>query len=282
LDIDRYAAPSGKNHHSENFPVVSWLVDPAYRSAVLVFYQFARTLDDIADHPTLATDEKISRLEGYRTAFLGRDDDDYAAAVACRRMMQEREISLQHGLDLLKAFFIDVHQKRCASWSALRVYCQYSAAPVGRFMLDLHREDQWLWPLADGLSQALQILNHLQDMGDDYHQLNRIYLPQDWMDQAGVQEKMLVAPCLSNPLRGVVDRMLTGVEGLLDSSRTLGYNIRNRRLAADVLVIDRLAWMMVRQLRTGDPLIHRLKPNKRAFFQAGVTGLYRYVAHIFR
>ena len=45
-------------------------------------------------------------------------------------------------LNLLKAFKQDVIKKRYKNWSELINYCKYSAVPVGRFLIDLHKEKQ--------------------------------------------------------------------------------------------------------------------------------------------
>ena len=58
-------------------------------------------------------------------------------------------------------------------------YCRYSAAPVGRQLLDLHGEGRARWPPSDALCSALQVLNHLQDCGADYRALDRVYLPRE-------------------------------------------------------------------------------------------------------
>ena len=47
-------------------------------------------------------------------------------------------------------------------------YCALSAAPVGRFVLDVHEEDPSMWAASDALCSALQIINHLQDCAEDY------------------------------------------------------------------------------------------------------------------
>ena len=50
---DASALRSGKGHRDENFPVASFLIHPRHRGAILAFYNFVRTADDIADHATL-------------------------------------------------------------------------------------------------------------------------------------------------------------------------------------------------------------------------------------
>ena len=63
----------------------------------------------------------------------------------------------------IKAFRLDARKDRYANWSELMDYCALSAAPVGRFVLDVHGEDPSIWPASDALCSALQIINHLQD-----------------------------------------------------------------------------------------------------------------------
>ena len=72
----------------------------------------------------------------------------------CMPCLQARGLSDRHALDLLVAFRRDVTQRRYADWNELMDYCRYSAAPVGRFVLDLHGEQPALWPLNDSLCAA--------------------------------------------------------------------------------------------------------------------------------
>jgi phytoene/squalene synthetase len=63
---------SGKGHRDENFPVASRLIHPRHRGAILAFYEFVRTADDIADHPSLPPQEKLALLDRLEATLLGR------------------------------------------------------------------------------------------------------------------------------------------------------------------------------------------------------------------
>ena len=52
--------PSGKGAGDENFPVGSWLLPARLRPHVATYYRFARAIDDIADNPELAPDDKVA------------------------------------------------------------------------------------------------------------------------------------------------------------------------------------------------------------------------------
>jgi hypothetical protein len=166
------ALQSGKGHRDENFPVASWLIHPRHRPAILAFYRFVRAADDIADHPTALAPEKLRLLELFRASLAG-ESDAAPEGVALRTVLNARNLTAQHALDLLEAFRRDVTVLRYQDWDGLIDYCRYSAMPVGRFVLDVHGESQATWPANDALCAALQIVNHLQDCAKDYRSLDR-------------------------------------------------------------------------------------------------------------
>ncbi|HTP93025.1 MAG TPA: squalene/phytoene synthase family protein, partial [Xanthobacteraceae bacterium] len=109
---------SGKGHRDENFPVASWLIHPAHRGAILAFYNFVRTADDIADHASLPSEEKLALLDRLGAGLLGEDDSD-AVAVKLRNVLAARKLSPRHAQDLLTAFKMDVTKLRYSDWDDL-------------------------------------------------------------------------------------------------------------------------------------------------------------------
>ena len=131
------ALQSGKSHRDENFPVASHLIHPRHRGAILAFYDFVRTADDIADHTSLGEREKLDHLDALEASLLGRQDQ-IPVAVTLRSALRERNLPRRHALDLLTAFRMDVTKLRYRDWDDLMNYCSYSAMPVGRFVCDVH------------------------------------------------------------------------------------------------------------------------------------------------
>ena len=186
-------ALSGKGHRDENFPVASWLLSEQRRGPILAFYHFVRAADDVADHPTLPPETKLKLLDQLDDALTGRGPPD-PHAEPLRLALSQSGLSAKHALDLLRAFRLDARKNRYANWSELMDYCALSAAPVGRFVLDVHEEDPSIWPASDALCSALQVINHLQDCAEDYRRLNRVYLPLDTLAAHGASVEMLDAP----------------------------------------------------------------------------------------
>ena len=200
---------SGKGAHDENFPVASRLIKRRHRPVILAFYEFVRVADDIADHPQLASTEKIARLNRLEASLLGRGDDD-PEGLRLRAILEERNLSPRHAQDLLSAFRQDATKHRYASWDELIDYCSRSAMPVGRFVLDVHGEARATWPASDTLCAALQVINHLQDCAKDYRALDRVYIPLDALASSGASVEQLerkeATPALKACLRAMVAR----------------------------------------------------------------------------
>jgi len=246
-----------KGHKQENFPVASFVIKPRHRATIMAFYRFARTADDISDHPTLGPEDKLAALERMRATLAGEIDAD-EASFALRRAQQDRGLDVQHGLDLLRAFRQDVTKTRYADWGELMDYCRYSAMPVGRFVLDVHGEARSTWPASDALCAALQVINHLQDCGRDYRELDRSYLSQDLLAAAGADVGAMAAPRASPALRSVIVEMARRTEKLLEASRPFAGQIKDGRLAYEVALIQRLAEDLTARLIARDPLSERV------------------------
>lgn len=261
---------SGKGHRDENFPVASLLIQPRHREVILAFYRFARAADDVADHPDASAAEKLTALAHMRATLLG-EEDVAPEARRLREIQRDRGLSSQHALDLLEAFTRDVTKLRYRDWDDLMDYCAYSAAPVGRFVLDVHGETRTTWPASDALCSALQVINHLQDCAKDFRDLDRVYIPLDRFAAAGLEPDVLAQPRAPAALREIVARLVSETADLLERAKPFASQIRDARLAMEVAVIHRLAEDLVKKLRTRDPLSERVhhRPAEAVGFAIG-------------
>ena len=266
---------SGKGHRDENFPVASRVISARHRGPILAFYNFVRTADDIADHPTLPPAEKLKFLDRLEATLLGRNDDE-PAGVALRNQLAERHLAPRHAQDLLTAFRMDVTKLRYSDWDDLIGYCTYSAMPVGRFVLDVHGESRALWPANDALCAALQIINHLQDCGKDFRDLDRVYIPLDALAEAGTTVEAIGAARATPALLACIHKLArrTG-ETLLRESRPFSAAIADMRLALEVAIIQAYAERLTAMLRVRDPLSERVHLGKAGTAGLGAVGLIR-------
>jgi len=260
-----------KRPRDENFPIASLVLAPEYRDAVLAFYAFARLADDIADAPDRNAAEKLQRLDALEQALVSGDPAKPEAA-------RLYAVDAQHGTglvqarDLLRAFRQDAVKARYTDWAELIDYCRLSANPVGRFLLALHREPAAARTPTDALCTALQILNHLQDCGQDYQRLGRIYIPIGWMTGAR-SESAFFDSSHASLRRDVVDAMLDRVEALIDRARALPLHLDNSRLRAQSIATIALAHRLSARLRRVDPVLERVQVSKADAGLAFLRGL---------
>jgi len=266
--------PSGKGAGDENFPVGSFLLPRRLRPHVAVFYAFARAIDDIADNKALRADDKLARLDAMEDALYGRIQGraGLEKAYHVRESCLATNVPLDHCRDLIAAFKQDAIKLRYADWGELMGYCYKSAAPVGRYLLDLHGESRDGWPASDALCNALQVLNHLQDCQEDYRNLDRVYLPQDWLKAERETVAALDLPASTPGLRRTLDRCIDATDALLVTARELPHRLKSRGLAMESAVIVRLALRLSELLKRGDPIADRVALTKLDFLRCGIIG----------
>jgi hydroxysqualene synthase len=269
--------PSGKGAGDENFPVGSFLIARPLRPHVAAYYAFARAIDDIADNPDLPPAEKLERLDAMDRALCedaAETEPGFAKARALRRSLLETGVDFAHARDLVSAFKQDAVKGRYDDWADLMGYCNRAAAPVGRFLLELHGEDRRHFAYSDALCNALQVINHLQDCAEDYRNLDRVYLPSDWLAEEGETVQALARPKASPGLRRVLDRCLAGTRDLLVQADLLPAALTSRRLAMESAVIVKVAHRLVAELARRDPVAERVELTRTQFLSCGLRGAF--------
>lgn len=272
---------SGKGSGDENFPVASWLIAAKYRAPILAYYRFARSADDAADHAILPPQDKLRLLDSLEATLLGKSDGA-PDAIPLRNALAERGLSPRHALDLLIAFRRDVTKARYATWEELMEYCRFSAAPVGRFVLDVHGESTATYASSDALCTALQVINHVQDCGKDYRNINRVYMPLDLLAAEGATVEMLGAEAATPQLARALKNIVAKTSAMMGDAAQLPCRVTNRRLAMETAVIVALAQRILTLLESRDPLSQRVHLSKfTALSTAARAAMTQYFGHNF-
>jgi squalene synthase HpnC len=265
---------SGKGRQDENFPVGSVLIARKYRDPIHKFYTFARNADDIADSADLAPQDKLSRLSTMEDVLLGRRSSGSPSATALRVSLAGTGVTSKHATDLLIAFRQDAVKTRYATIDELYSYCQYSAVPVGRYVLDLHGENHECYSPSDALCMSLQVLNHIQDCAKDLADLDRCYLPQSLLDHFGATVDDLRLPAETPALRRVFITLLDRIDRMNHAASELPEIVRNRRLRLETGIIYGLAKRLARRLVHNDPIAGRVKLLRRDAAFSAIASLF--------
>lgn len=219
-------------HHYENFPVASWILPRKMRLPVAAIYAFARSADDLADE---GQQDDASRIEALDE--MGRQlDATYAGQppnnpiyIALSDTIQRFDLPVELFHDLLSAFKQDVTQKRYADFGELMDYCRRSANPVGRLLLHLDGStDRKSLGHSDALCSALQLINFYQDMSQDYDEMGRIYIPQDEIRAAFVNESYFKNRITDGPMILLMRKQFQRANKLLNAGAPLGKRLKGR------------------------------------------------------
>lgn len=181
--------------HYENFPVASFILPQRLRQPISVIYAFARSADDFADEGDWDAPTRLAKLGQYDDhldAIERGEPVDQPIFIALADVIRQHRLPLSLFHDLLIAFRLDVSKKRYTDIDDVWDYCRYSANPVGRLLLHLMGQatPQNLQQ-SDAICSALQLINFLQDIEQDFVENQRIYLPQAELARFGIDEAQI-------------------------------------------------------------------------------------------
>jgi squalene synthase HpnC len=209
--------------HYENFPVISFLIPKELYHHVAVIYWFARTADDIADEGVSSPEDRIERLESFEQnlSLLISGNCSTNLEFALSNTIKEKQLSPGYFFNLLTAFKQDVIVKRYQSYHELLNYCNNSANPVGRLILELYNiRDNELQVYSDKICTALQITNFLQDISIDYEK-ERIYIPQEDLSRFAVDGKNFEKKLINDNFVQLMEYQIQRTENLFNDGKQL-------------------------------------------------------------
>ncbi len=205
---------------SHTFFAASLVLPNRLRTPATALYAFCRMADDAIDQGAdraAALSDLQSRLERiYRGA-----PDNQASDRGFADIVVEFSIPKSLPLALLEGFAWDAESRQYESFSQLADYAVRVAGTVGIMMAMIMgvRDLKSLARAAD-LGVAMQLTNIARDVGEDAR-CGRLYLPLEWLREAGVDpQAWLAQPVFSEPLAGVIRRLLSAAEILYKRSES--------------------------------------------------------------
>ena len=216
---------------AENFPVALRFLPARERGWLSAIYGWARLVDDVGD---LHEGDRLALLDWLEAdldrAFRGNAEHPLVAHLT--PFVTERKVPRDPFVRLVEANRLDQRVSRYPTYSDLAHYCSLSANPVGELVLHVFAvasDDRIRW--SDDVCTALQIAEHLQDVGED-HSRGRVYLPLEDLEQFDVSVGDLSADQPSQDLRRLLAFEVGRARGLLESGTPLVASLRGRaRLA---------------------------------------------------
>jgi phytoene synthase len=191
------------------------VLPPDRRAAMYAVYAFCRLVDDVADEPAPIEDKRAG-LAAWRQAIAGvfSGAADGAVTRVLIHAVQRFHLRQEDFLAVIDGMQMDAETVIVApDLATLDLYCDRVASAVGRLSVRAFGDsspaaDQVAW----ALGRALQLTNILRDVDEDAGR-GRLYLPREWLEEAGVP--LDPAAALASPaLPAVCERVLAQARAL--------------------------------------------------------------------
>lgn len=162
---------------------------PERRRDITVFYAFCRAVDDVADEMGRAETERRADLDRWKASLSAPQPGEPALAAEVRELIAKYRLPAGHFIELIRGCEMDVGRVSYETWEDLRVYCHRVAGVVGLVSIEIFgcRNPQSR-RYAEELGLALQLTNIIRDVGQDFRNDRRIYLPRADLAAHGYSE----------------------------------------------------------------------------------------------
>jgi squalene synthase HpnC len=249
--------------NGENFPVALRLLPREHREHLHNVYAFARMVDEIGD---TFTGDRWTRLHEVAADLDTIWEDSQPTDPVLRRLastVRARGLSAEPFGRLIEANLQDQVVSRYATFAELRGYCRLSADPIGRIVLEVFGQaTPETIARSDEVCTALQLLEHWQDVGEDWR-AGRVYLPLEDLRTYGVDEHDLDQPEAGPQLRSLMRFEIERAAGLLGKGRAIVGHLHGwGRISVSGFVAGGLATVSALRRTNGDVLGRSAQPSR--------------------
>jgi presqualene diphosphate synthase len=207
-------ASSSQRASGSSFYLAMRILPQAQRDAMYEIYNFCRCVDDIADSSG-PRPQRLQELNAWRAQLRALYQGKQGPLVTgLARPVRDFALAQEDFLAVVDGMEMDaVEDIRAPSLATLDLYCDRVASAVGRLSVRVFGLDHESGiALAHHLGRALQLTNILRDIDEDAG-VGRLYLPREWLDQAGISASDPVTALRSPELAQVCNKIAERARG---------------------------------------------------------------------
>jgi len=195
-----------QRRHGTSYALATRFFPKEKRLATEALYAFFRVPDDIVDvadanNPAVAKQKLEAFEEQWRQAIDTGDSSD--PVLRCTTWaFRYFGIPIEYGEAFLEAMKQDTEVDRYQTYTDLQGYMYGSAVVVGLMMSHvIGFSEKRALVHAQALGEAMQLTNFLRDIGEDWRDRKRIYLPVEDLERFGVSEEKLIKGVPTEPIK---------------------------------------------------------------------------------
>jgi phytoene synthase len=209
---------------SSSFAAAAALFGAETRADAEMLYAWCRYCDDVIDGQELghgmvppgpdAGQARLQALYAQTKAALAGEPTQDPNFAAFQRVALRRHIPERYALELLDGFAMDVAARRYETLEDTLDYCWHVAGVVGVMMalvMGVEPDDLPTLRRAQDLGLAFQLTNIARDVVEDAAN-GRVYLPAQWLAEAGAPLDAVAAPEHRAAVFAVTQRLLAVAE----------------------------------------------------------------------
>jgi squalene synthase HpnC len=177
------AGKESKKHY-ENFPVATFLYPKEIRETAIILYQFARTIDDIADEGNLSDSERLKKIAIYQDNLNLIKKNNLNVTPLFKdiyKIINRYSIQIKLFQKFIDAFKQDVSKTRYKNYNEIIDYTNKAAAPAGEMILALFNKNSRKNIIySNSICHAFALIGISQDIHEDILK-GRLYIPLSFM-----------------------------------------------------------------------------------------------------
>lgn len=162
------------------------------RADAVIFYAFCRTLDDLADAPGIAQNDRVTGLAMWKSGLIHGFQSPKPLEQEVCELRSRHQIPTEYLTAIIDGCEMDLEPQRFQSWEELKDYVWKVACAVGLISTRIFGcKNPASEAYAVALGRALQLTNILRDIREDYENGQRIYLPTEELERFDYRESDL-------------------------------------------------------------------------------------------
>jgi 15-cis-phytoene synthase len=219
------------------------------RRDMSIFYSFCRLVDDLADESTASVQERQRALDIWKASLSGQVEGESPLADQVRDLIARRGLGVENFIEIILGCEMDLCGTVYQTWDDLRLYCYRVASCVGLVSLGIFgARSREAVKYAVELGLALQVTNIMRDVGHDFREMGRIYLPREEMDRFGYTRDALAAERWDDSFKELMAFQAERAEAHYQSAQAV-YPRTERRALVAAEIMRRVYYRLLQKIR---------------------------------